>query len=285
MNLKLLTSRNSNRKTAFTLIEMLIVIGIILVLVAIVVPNYVNYLQRARYARTSVFLKGLKAAVANYHTDTTQWPPSGSEHLYVILSGLAPFSAQSSIRYKPPYDEFNVTDVAQAGFDTKYSSESTARLSLRTLSGGTTPLSIGEIQITPNYLSGLAYRPLLDPWSRPIIYISPDDLVRRYKGLGSAWDHLIAMSDEKAIIIGPNGTREERLVPYGLNSGQFYSTGKDGTTAETGFGSNLEGFFQPGNLTQDDRKDNDFDNFVDETDFKSGGPNTVPEDDINSWSF
>lgn len=60
------------RRDAFTLIEMLVVIGVILILVGIAVPNFIGVMDRAKVTQCKTFIQELKGAVAAYNTDTRQ---------------------------------------------------------------------------------------------------------------------------------------------------------------------------------------------------------------------
>jgi prepilin-type N-terminal cleavage/methylation domain-containing protein len=94
----------ANLKTSekgFTLIEMLVVVGVILILVAIVVPNFLNAVWRAKMVQAQTNIISYEAAVAEYMTDTRKKIPSGSQNVYYALSGLAPFNAKASKRYNP----------------------------------------------------------------------------------------------------------------------------------------------------------------------------------------
>ncbi len=77
------------RKHAFTLIELMIVIGIIVFLASISIPKYVNYTLRARQAEVAVNLASLHSAMQMYKElhgkytvvlngeDGVGWKPAG----------------------------------------------------------------------------------------------------------------------------------------------------------------------------------------------------------------
>ncbi len=63
------------RKSAFTLIELLIVVAIIGILAAIAVPNFLNAQVRARVSRTFADLRVLITALEQYHLDNNSYVP------------------------------------------------------------------------------------------------------------------------------------------------------------------------------------------------------------------
>ncbi|MBW7939822.1 MAG: hypothetical protein H3C63_13750, partial [Candidatus Omnitrophica bacterium] len=98
---------------------------------------------------------------------------------------------------------------------------------------------------------------------------------------------LIAMDIEVAV----NDRNRQANTPFGMNSGQFWSAGRDGVTASgdtrpaAAVGSNdkIRGLYQPGGLSGSDSRDNDGDGVSDASDQKAKGANVLAEDDINSW--
>jgi type II secretion system protein G len=61
-------------RTAFTLIELLIVVAIIGILAAIAVPNFLNAQVRAKVARVRSELRSVSDACALYRNDHGQYP-------------------------------------------------------------------------------------------------------------------------------------------------------------------------------------------------------------------
>ncbi len=61
-------------KTAFTLIELLIVVAIIGILAAIAVPNFLNAQTRAKLARVQSDLKAVELALETYRLDNNAYP-------------------------------------------------------------------------------------------------------------------------------------------------------------------------------------------------------------------
>jgi len=68
--------RTRARERGFTLLEMIIVISIILILVSIAIPNYVQSMARAREAVLRDDLFQLRSTIDQYTLDKTQAPQS-----------------------------------------------------------------------------------------------------------------------------------------------------------------------------------------------------------------
>jgi type IV pilus assembly protein PilA len=62
----------------FTLIELMIVVAIIAILAAIALPAYQNYLIRAQVSEGSVLIDGAKTAVAEFYTNTGNFPTANT---------------------------------------------------------------------------------------------------------------------------------------------------------------------------------------------------------------
>jgi len=73
-----------NNKSAFTLIELLIVVAIIGILAAIAVPNFLNAQMRAKIARTEADQKAVSTALEQYRLD---WGTYVEDHDYPSTRG------------------------------------------------------------------------------------------------------------------------------------------------------------------------------------------------------
>ena len=84
-------SEHHGREDGFTLVELLVVLGIIALLAALVAPQVIGYLSGARSDAAAAQLKNLESAVELYYLDTGGYPPAdaGLEALVVPPAGLA----------------------------------------------------------------------------------------------------------------------------------------------------------------------------------------------------
>ncbi|MCA9413954.1 MAG: prepilin-type N-terminal cleavage/methylation domain-containing protein [Candidatus Omnitrophica bacterium] len=66
-------------KKGFTLIELLIVIAIILILIAIALPNFLEAQTRAKVTNAKAEMRGIAPAIQSYFNDWRRYPPDGFE--------------------------------------------------------------------------------------------------------------------------------------------------------------------------------------------------------------
>jgi type II secretion system protein G len=95
-------------KTAFTLIELLIVVAIIGILAAIAVPNFLNAQIRAKVSRTYADETALSTALEMYYLDVGAYPPednNGQEqrNFSKLIRLTTPIAYMTTI----PSDPFN----------------------------------------------------------------------------------------------------------------------------------------------------------------------------------
>ncbi len=89
----------TNKKYAFTLIEMIIVVMIIGILSSVLIPVLTNQVLKARIARTKNDIRVLETAVSRFKIDTGEYPPSGSDISDTIATGNGYLSR--FLRYEP----------------------------------------------------------------------------------------------------------------------------------------------------------------------------------------
>ena len=67
--------KSQKQKSAFTLIELLIVVLIIAILAAIAVPNFLEFQTRAKVSRVQSDLRALSIGMEAYQVDNGIYPP------------------------------------------------------------------------------------------------------------------------------------------------------------------------------------------------------------------
>lgn len=88
--------------SAFTLIELLIVVAIIGILAAIAVPNFLNAQTRAKVAHVQSDFKSLATALESYYVDRNFYPIDSDNSLPIGLSMLTtPVSYMSGLARDP----------------------------------------------------------------------------------------------------------------------------------------------------------------------------------------
>jgi len=92
----------------FTLIELLIVIAIILILIAIALPNFLEAQIRAKIAATRGDLRTVAIAMESYFTDWGMYPPDHDpDQLGPASSGLFQLTTPLKYLQQLPTDRFN----------------------------------------------------------------------------------------------------------------------------------------------------------------------------------
>ena len=89
--------KHQTPEDGFTLVELLVVLGIIAMLAALVAPQVIRYLGQARTDTASAQLKNVESALELYYLDNGQYP-SKEDGLAALVS--APVSAKS---WRGPY--------------------------------------------------------------------------------------------------------------------------------------------------------------------------------------
>ena len=90
-------SHRPGRRSAFTLIELLIVVAIIAILAAIAVPNFMEAQTRAKVARVKTDMRSLAVAIEAYKTDTNSYPLDWMELTRRLWPARAPMDADEAL--------------------------------------------------------------------------------------------------------------------------------------------------------------------------------------------
>lgn len=227
----------------FTLLEILVVVGIIAILAGILVFNLQGQSINVKTTGTASYIKTLEAALSNYFADFNTYPPSsiggrfdyGTEILREALYEGINGTGKGDVRWKGPYMTFEEKRVGRVqGGQPSYQNFN------YTYKDGTTPQPVDGV--------------LLDLFNRPLVYIRYDD----YDRIGAKLDTLATPSANE--------------TPYSFaNSYQIISTGNDATSTPG----------ELGGMSYSDNWDNDGDGFTDQEDSQASTKNnTLPEDDI-----
>ncbi len=94
------------RKSAFTLIELLIVVAIIGILAAIAVPNFLNAQTRAKIANVKADFNAISTAMESYYLDNNHYPTS-----FQLQRLTTPIAYLGSV----PQDPFPLVTAEQYG--------------------------------------------------------------------------------------------------------------------------------------------------------------------------
>ncbi|HUT26109.1 MAG TPA: prepilin-type N-terminal cleavage/methylation domain-containing protein [Sumerlaeia bacterium] len=95
-------------RSAFTLIELLIVVAIIAILAAIAVPNFLEAQTRSKVARTKADIRSLRTAMEAYAVDCGKYPPDHSYHEPATWSQLTTPVAYITSILRNPYEARNI---------------------------------------------------------------------------------------------------------------------------------------------------------------------------------
>lgn len=92
----------------FTLIELLVVCSIILILVSISMPNYMESMTRAKVVRVTADMRALSVAMTSYSLDFKYYPPDHHPSIFrPDLKGLNQLTTPIVYIDAVPYDIFN----------------------------------------------------------------------------------------------------------------------------------------------------------------------------------
>ena len=89
--------QSSRTRTAFTLMEVLLVLAILLVIMGLVVPKILGRQKSANVDATMISIEGLNQAIKLYSLDHLGNPPSSADGLKVLIQ-----SGKRDTRWKGP---------------------------------------------------------------------------------------------------------------------------------------------------------------------------------------
>ncbi len=112
-------TRQTNARTGFTLIELVVVIIIIAILAAIAVPKFMDRASDARDAATRQSLATLRSSIELYRADSAAYPATLATDLATYLKGPFPEAkvggTESSTVNTTSSDPITVADVVAGG--------------------------------------------------------------------------------------------------------------------------------------------------------------------------
>jgi prepilin-type N-terminal cleavage/methylation domain-containing protein len=112
-----------SRKRGFTLIELLIVIAIILILISIALPNFLEAQIRAKVTRAQGEMKSLATAMESYQIDWKMYPADGDDLMpfeysnYNAMARLSVLTTPVALIKTIPFDPFHGDVATFSGSD------------------------------------------------------------------------------------------------------------------------------------------------------------------------
>jgi type II secretion system protein G len=104
-------------RSAFTLIELLIVVAIIAILAAIAVPNFLEAQVRSKVSRAKADMRTIATGLESYHVDRNKYPPAydpDGTTKNPRIERLIPLTTPISYLTSVPRDIFNIESAASS---------------------------------------------------------------------------------------------------------------------------------------------------------------------------
>ena len=84
-----------NKHFEFTLIELMVLVAIIVILTAIAIPQYQNYVARSQVSEAFSLVSGAKMVISEYHDTNGKFPSgTGDSHLALGFADSASMTGQ-----------------------------------------------------------------------------------------------------------------------------------------------------------------------------------------------
>lgn len=111
------------KRRGFTLIELLVVISIILILITIALPNFMDAMTRAKVARARADMRTISIALETYYIDWRHYPPDhlpDSTGLHSEFAGLFQITTPLTYLQEVPEDIFSLAGSGMEAGDARW---------------------------------------------------------------------------------------------------------------------------------------------------------------------
>ncbi|HPA47657.1 MAG TPA: prepilin-type N-terminal cleavage/methylation domain-containing protein [bacterium] len=264
------------RLDAFTLVELLVVVAIIGILAAIVTPNVITQIDRAKFSKTQALISSLEVALETYKVDYKQYPPGMYNVPAAKAVSPAVFYKIIGERAKSPVSiqgkDLAVFESGQP-FWASPSDPGTAGPVASILSQGGVP---SFVLAASTDASGDKPKAIVDAWGSPLYYVSS----QVYCPNGNCLEQQMAQRfADMPIAYDQGGTSgNTRGTPKNPRSFQIISFGPDRSTNQASFPGGI------GSNNWEDKVDNDGDDLIDRGDNANTTANNTPaEDDVTNF--
>ncbi|GAB4313905.1 MAG: hypothetical protein Kow0059_05330 [Candidatus Sumerlaeia bacterium] len=149
---RFLSSRR--RSTAFTLIELLIVVAIIAILAAIAVPNFLEAQTRSKVSRCAADMRSIRVALESYAVDHNIYPETDIGTTNITQAGVGLFRCTTPIAYisSVPRSPFREDKMGFAPPNLKNANKMNIYLYVRALKIGAASTRVDFSTVDPDYV-------------------------------------------------------------------------------------------------------------------------------------